>query len=88
MRRSSRIWSGGSVPPTAQRATGTRAAFAADAAGVAEEPNAAWLVFLEVLAAEPEALARMRRTRLIFEQMLSASFGDAPHGVTLPPHAR
>src|SRR6202035_2404422 len=62
-----------------------RAAFAAYAAEVAEEPNAARLVLIEVLGAGPEALARMHRTRLIFEQLLIVSFGDAPDGVTLTP---
>jgi len=62
-----------------------RAAFAAYAAEVVDEPKAARLVLVEVLAAGPTALARMRRTRLAFEQMVSASFGEAPDGVTLPP---
>ena len=62
-----------------------RAGFAAYAAEVVEEPKAARLVLVEVLAAGPAALARMGRTRLIFEEMLGASFREAPDGVTLPP---
>ncbi len=62
-----------------------RAGFAAYAAEVVEEPKAARLVLVEVLGAGPAALARMRRTRLIFEEMVSASFSEAPDGVTLPP---
>jgi AcrR family transcriptional regulator len=62
-----------------------RAAFDAYAAEVVEEPNAARLVLVEVLGAGPTALARMRRTRLVFEEMVSASFSEAPDGVTLPP---
>ena len=62
-----------------------RAGFAAYAAEVVEEPKAARLVLVEVLGAGPAALARMRRTRLIFEEVVSASFREAPGGVTLPP---
>ena len=62
-----------------------RAGFAAYAAEVVDEPKAARLVLVEVLGAGPAALARMRRTRLIFEQVVSASFSEAPDGVTLPP---
>jgi len=62
-----------------------RAGFAAYAAEVVDEPKAARLVLVEVLGAGPAALARMRRTRLIFEETVSASFSDAPDGVTLPP---
>ncbi|MGA2452183.1 MAG: TetR/AcrR family transcriptional regulator [Solirubrobacteraceae bacterium] len=62
-----------------------RAGFAAYAAEVMEEPKAARLVLVEVLGAGSAALARMRRTRLIFEEMVSASFREAPDGVTLPP---
>ncbi len=61
------------------------AGFAAYAAEVVDEPKAARLVLVEVLGAGPAALARMRRTRLIFEQVVSASFSEAPDGVTLPP---
>ena len=49
-----------------------RAGFAAYAAEVVDEPKAARLVLVEVLGAGPAALARMRRTRLIFEQVVSA----------------
>ncbi len=62
-----------------------RASFAAYTAEVVEEPKAARLVLVEVLGAGPAALARMRRTRLIFEEMVSASFSEAPDGVMLPP---
>jgi AcrR family transcriptional regulator len=61
------------------------AAFYAYASEVVEEPKAARLVLVEVLGAGPAALARMQRTRLIFEQMVGASFDAAPDGVTLPP---
>jgi AcrR family transcriptional regulator len=62
-----------------------RAAFDAYASVVVEEPNAAGLVLVEALGAGPAALARMQRTRLIFEQMVSVSFSEAPGGVMLPP---
>jgi AcrR family transcriptional regulator len=65
--------------------TRLRAAFLAYAAEVADEPKAAQLVLVEVLGAEPAAVARMQNTRLIFEQALSASLGEAPDGVKLPP---
>jgi AcrR family transcriptional regulator len=61
------------------------AGFAAYAAEVVEEPKAARLVLVEVLGAGPAALARMRRSRLIFEEAVSASFSEAPDGVKLPP---
>ena len=62
-----------------------RAGFAAYAAEVVEEPKAARLVLVEALGAGPAALARMRGTRIIFEEVIGASFGEAPDGVTLPP---
>jgi AcrR family transcriptional regulator len=62
-----------------------RAGFAAYAAEVVEEPKAARRVLVEVLGAGPAALARMRRTRRIFEEAVSATFREAPDGVTLPP---
>ncbi len=62
-----------------------RAGFAAYAAEVVEEPKAARLVLVDALGAGPAALARMRRTRIIFDEVISASFGEAPDGVTLPP---
>ena len=62
-----------------------RAGFAAYAAEVVDEPKAARLVLVEVLGAGPAAVARMRRTRLIFEETVSASFSEAPDGITLPP---
>jgi AcrR family transcriptional regulator len=62
-----------------------RAGFAAYAAEVVDEPKAARLVLVEVLGAGPVALARMRRSRLLLEQVVSASFSEAPDGVALPP---
>ena len=62
-----------------------RAAFDAYATEVVSDPKAARLVLVEVLGAGPIALARMRGTRLIFERIVSASFSEAPDGVTLPP---
>lgn len=64
---------------------GLRAAFDAYASELIDEPNAARLVLVEALGAGSVAVARMQSTRLIFEQMLSASFSKAPDGVTLPP---
>jgi AcrR family transcriptional regulator len=62
-----------------------RAAFDAFASEVVDEPNAAHLVLVEVLGAGPSGAARMQRTRLIFEQMVSVSFSQAPDGATVPP---
>jgi AcrR family transcriptional regulator len=62
-----------------------RAGFAAYAAEVAHEPKAARLVLVEVLGAGPAALARMRHTRLIFEEMVRVSLAEAPDSVTVPP---
>jgi AcrR family transcriptional regulator len=62
-----------------------RAAFDAYASEVVEKPNAARLVLVETLGVGPSGVARMQRTRLIFEQMMSASFSEAPGGMTLPP---
>jgi AcrR family transcriptional regulator len=64
---------------------GLKAAFNAYASEVVEEPKAARLVLVEALGAGPDALARMRRTRLTFEEMVGASLGQAPDGATLPP---
>jgi AcrR family transcriptional regulator len=61
------------------------AAFDAYATEIVNEPKAARLVLMEVLGAGPQAVARLRNTRLLFEQMVSASFGEAPRGVTLSP---
>jgi AcrR family transcriptional regulator len=61
------------------------AAFAAYAAEVVDEPKAARLVLVEALGAGPAAVARMQRSRLMFEQMVSASLTEASDGVTLPP---
>lgn len=63
---------------------GLRRGFQAFADEVANEPKAARLVLVEVLGAGPDAVARMRRTRLIFERMISASFNDAPDGAPPP----
>jgi AcrR family transcriptional regulator len=65
--------------------TKLRAAFDAYATEVVSDPKAARLVLVEVLGAGPAAVARLRSTRLIFEQIVSASFSEAPDGVTLPP---
>jgi AcrR family transcriptional regulator len=62
-----------------------RAAFRAYVAEVVDEPQAAQLVLVEALAAGQVALARMGRTRLVFEEILRTGFGDAPDGVPLPP---
>ena len=62
-----------------------RAGFAAYATEVVDEPNAARLVLVEVLGAGPAALARMRRTSLLLEQAVSASFSETADGVKLPP---
>jgi AcrR family transcriptional regulator len=61
------------------------AAFAAYAAEVVDEPKAARLVLVEAFGAGPAAVARMQRSRLIFEQMVSASLTEASDGVTPPP---
>ena len=42
-------------------------------------------MLVEVLGAGSAALARMRSTRLIFERIVSASFNQAPDGLTLSP---
>jgi AcrR family transcriptional regulator len=62
-----------------------RAAFDAYASEVLSEPKAARIALVEVLGAGPAALAESDRGRQAFEQMISASFGQAPDGVTLPP---
>jgi AcrR family transcriptional regulator len=61
-----------------------RRAFLEFAELVAEEPQAARLVLVEVLAVGPAAVGRMERTRVIFERILDASFAQAPDGVVLP----
>ena len=60
-------------------------AFDAYVSEVVDEPKAARLVLVDVLGAGPAALARMRRTRLIFEEMVSASFSDARDGIMMLP---
>jgi AcrR family transcriptional regulator len=62
-----------------------RGAFGEFAALAALEPKAARLVLVEVLDAGPAALARLARTRRVFEQLVGASFGEAPDGLRLPP---
>jgi AcrR family transcriptional regulator len=65
--------------------TGLRVAFNAYTSEVVSEPKAARLALVEVLGAGPVAVARMRRTRVIFEQLIGASFNEAPDGAALPP---
>ena len=60
-------------------------AFAQFCREVVTEPEAARVALVEALGGGPSAVARMRRTRLTFEQMIGASFSDAPDGVALPP---
>ena len=62
-----------------------RCALGAFVAEVVAEPEAARLALVEALGGGPTAVARMRRTRLTFEQMIGASFSEAPDGVALPP---
>ena len=62
-----------------------RVAFGAYAAQAVEQPQAARLVLVEALGAGPEALQRMRDTRLAVERILDASFAQAPGGVAPPP---
>ena len=62
-----------------------RGAFDAYAKEVVDEPRAARLALVEVLGAGPAAAAQMRGTRLMFEQLVSASFSEAPDGVAPPP---
>jgi AcrR family transcriptional regulator len=62
-----------------------RCALGAFAAEVVDEPEAARLALVEARGAGPAAVARMQRTRLIFEQLISASLGDAADGVVMPP---
>ena len=56
--------------------------FAREAVG---EPATARVALVEVLGAGPAALARMQRTRLIFERMIVASLGEAPEEMALRP---
>ncbi|HEY5046019.1 MAG TPA: TetR/AcrR family transcriptional regulator [Solirubrobacteraceae bacterium] len=60
-------------------------AFAQFGREVANEPEAARVALVEALGGGPTAVARMRRTRLISEQLIGASFSEAPDGVALPP---
>lgn len=59
-------------------------AFEQFAREVAEEPQTARVALVEVLGAGPAALARMQRTRTIFERMVGASLAEGPGGVALP----
>jgi len=65
--------------------TRLRAALAAYAAEVEQEPKAARLALVEALGAGPAALARMRRARRAFEEAVVASFAEVPDGGILPP---
>jgi AcrR family transcriptional regulator len=49
------------------------------------EPETVQVALVEVLGAGPAALARMQRTRLIFEQMIGASLAQGPDGVAVEP---
>jgi AcrR family transcriptional regulator len=59
-------------------------AFEQFAREVADEPQTARVALVEVLGAGPAALARMQRTRTIFERMIGASLAEGPGGVALP----
>ncbi len=59
-------------------------AFEQFAREAAEEPRTARVALVEVLGAGLAALARMQRTRLIFEQMIAASFSESSAGAALP----
>jgi AcrR family transcriptional regulator len=61
-----------------------RAAFSAYASEVVAEPKAAHLALVEVLGAGPAALQERDRGRRVFEQMILASFREAPYNVELP----
>jgi AcrR family transcriptional regulator len=62
-----------------------RRAFEQFAREVAERPEHARFALVEPLGTGPVALRRMDDGRRLFERMVSASFGDGPDGVTLPP---
>jgi AcrR family transcriptional regulator len=62
-----------------------RRSFLDYAALVVEDPDAARLVLVEVLAVGPPVVGRMERTRRLFESILTAGFNEAPDGVSLPP---
>ena len=50
-----------------------------------DEPQTARVALVEVLGAGPASLARMRRTRAVFERMIGASLAEGPAGAALPP---
>ena len=52
---------------------------------LADEPHTARVALVEVLGAGPAALARMQRTRAVFERMIGASLAEGPSGVALAP---
>jgi hypothetical protein len=87
MTRSSEMPSGASARRTVPRAIGKGAC----GRPLPPMPPRLWtsprrrVALVEVLAAGPAALARMRRTRLIFEQLVNASFSEAPDDGALPP---
>jgi AcrR family transcriptional regulator len=62
-----------------------RSAFKAFVDAVIENPKAARVALVEAHAGGEAAEARTRRTRLIFEQMVSAGFTEASDGAALPP---
>ncbi|HST55864.1 MAG TPA: TetR/AcrR family transcriptional regulator [Solirubrobacteraceae bacterium] len=61
-----------------------QAAFAAFAAEIEDNPNAAKLAIVEALGAGAPAMLRMQRAVEIFERMVGASFERSPGGVALP----
>lgn len=60
-------------------------ALEAFACEVCDEPQAARLVLVEVLAAGPAALERMERAQRLFEGMVDLSFRQTAGGVATPP---
>lgn len=62
-----------------------RAGFGAFAGQFEENPAAARLALVEVFAAGPPALERMRRMECLFEALVLKGFGRGPDGVHLPP---
>ena len=62
-----------------------RLTFSALARALAAEPKPARLALVEVFAAGPPALERMRRDGIVLEAMARGGFARAPDGITLPP---
>jgi len=60
--------------------TKLRAAFDAYATALVSEPEAGRLALTGALGAGPRALARMRSTRRVFEELIVAGFARAPDG--------